>query len=345
MKKIVTFIFLFYHLVSFAFGQSADSLVIIEPKPVGGVNSLIYHFYDINFEREQRQLLNDVEVELIFNIDREGNPELKVVNGVADKAIRDSLFHAAKGSPQFIPYSKNGIPEETTYFLMLTFPSFDPNSYEEVPYLQSIAFKEANYEDFEYLEKGQPSLDILISGQMNQFLGSPANHLGLGGGMKLDMFLTTKKYFTLGLDMSFYGNKLKSPFDLDINESQNQAPPSLFVGIIIGKQWKQITTNLEANVMVINITPSSEHKETGVQFNGWSPGLTLHYPIKIGKPIPRFEYSRLGVYQNNIDLNIGIKQLLLDNKQASGTMVELGVGYRINASKVKKYKLKENWKN
>ncbi len=339
---ILTFIFFF--IFSISNGQDIKTIVIQEATPKDGLNSLAIHFYSIDFTKEQRLLINNVEFELIFLVDSFGKPTLKEVNGTTDKNIIDSLKISSTKIQNFNPKKVNGKGEESIYFLKLTFPSYNMTE-GRLQYLQSEAFQEANLEDFEKIEKANSSFDIIFGGGLNQFIGNPSKHLKIGGGFKMDLYYTAENQYSFGLDLSFYGNTLKTPYIVSSKREQLKAPPTMFVGAIIGRKINKLSVNFELNAFVQNITEKiGENDKDWLQFKAWSPGLTLNYPIKIGKDIPRFQYSELSVYNNCINLNFGVKSLLLTEKQVTGLMFEFGLGYRLANTRVKAYKMKENWK-
>jgi len=88
MKKFFN-LFLFLLIGTCLQSQSKDSLNQ-EVSPIGGLNNLAVQFYGIDFTKDQRKILKEVEVEFIFQVDQEGNPSLSDINGISDKFIIDS---------------------------------------------------------------------------------------------------------------------------------------------------------------------------------------------------------------------------------------------------------------
>ncbi|MBK9743701.1 MAG: hypothetical protein IPO94_12405 [Saprospiraceae bacterium] len=66
-----------------------------------------------------------------------------------------------------------------------------------------------------------------------------------------------------------------------------------------------------------------------VQLKGWSPGLVVNYPVKLGKTNPMYYF--------------GLRYLKFSLKEATGLMVEFGVSYRMAIKGVNKYKLKDEF--
>jgi hypothetical protein len=305
MKRLISLIISLTLGISIAQGQEIQNA-----EPHNGLSNLAIHFYSIDLTNEQRAILNDTEIELIFLIDSLGVPILKDINGLSDQNIIDSLKKSIYKIPKFYPKKVNGKSEESIYFLKLSFPSYRMTE-EKLQYMQSLSFKKVKLADFEFIEKSNSSIDVVFSGQLNQFIGHPQQHLKTGGGMKIDISYTSTKKYNYGLDMSFYGNTLKLPYILQSNKEQLSGPPSLFVGAFLGKKMNRFNINFEMNLFVQNITQKiNDRKEDWVQFKGWSPGFTIHYPIKFGKDIPRFQFGDLTIYNNCINLNFGLKSMI-----------------------------------
>lgn len=314
-----------------------------EVSPKGGINNLAVKYYGIDFNKEQRLLLKDQEVEFIFQIDERGNPNLSEVNGINNIAIIDSLKNKTRNIENFNPRIRNGVAEPSIYFMQLVFPTYKmtKSSFE---LLRGSAYNEARLEDFEYIKKLNTRFDLIIGGMANQFIGKPANHLGFGGGMKIDMSFTDKKKYLYGLNMSFYGNKLKKEYPLNTNREQFSAPPTLLVGAIFGKWFNRINIQSEFNVAIQNITEKiGDNDPEWIQLKGWSPGIVVNYPIKLGRENPMYYYGSPTLFLNNLNLHFGLRYLFLSINEASGLMAELGISYRMTLKGVKEYKLKDEF--
>jgi len=324
--------------------QVVDSLNQ-QVSPKNGINQLALKYYEIDFTKEQRKELEDIEIEFIFSIDESGNPTLSVINGISNTEIVDSFVNKTKEIERFNPQIRNGVPEPSLYFMIFTFPSyqFSPTTYR---ILQGSAYHEAKLEDFEYINESGERLDMTIGGMVNQFMGNPAKHLAFGGGMKVDLSYSGNNKLIYGLNTSFYGNKLKENYPINSTRAQNNAPPTLLIGLIFGKWFDHFNVQGELNFAVQNVTEKlGDSDPDWVQFKGWSPGLIVNFPIKLGKSKPMYYYGAPNLLENNLNIHFGIRYMKFSIREATGMMAELGLSYRMVLKGVKEYKLKEEfWK-
>jgi hypothetical protein len=339
MKKNLTIIaFLLLNLSVQA--QIIDTLNE-EASPKGGVNKLATKFFGIDFSQEQRSILEDKVIEFIFEVSEKGEPTLSEINGINEPSIIDSLKNKSRTLENFNPRIENGVAVPSIYFMQLSFPKYElvPRDFRSQ---QGKEYKKVKLEDFEYIKTSNSGFDLLIGGMANQFIGNPANYLGLGGGMKVDMgFRTNQKYF-FGLNMSFYGNTLKSEYPLNTNREQLDAPPTLLFGVLAGKWFGNFNIQTELNTAVQNVTEKiGDNDPDWEQLKGWSPGLVINYLVKIGKGKPMYYYGTPTIYGNNINLHFGLRYLSLSISEASGFMAELGISYRMTVNEIEEYRLKD----
>lgn len=314
--------------------------------PKGGINQLAIKYYGIEFTKAQRKQLENIEIEFIYAIDELGNPTLSEVNGITDRAILDSLQNKTTEIEPFNPELNDGVPVPSIYFMKLVFPTYNRVTKQRFGILQSGAYREATLNDFEYLKVSGQRFDMIIGGMVNQFIGNPSEHLGLGGGMKIDLGYAGKNDIIYGLNMSFYGNKLKKEYPINSTREQLTAPPTLLVGLIVGKWFDRFNVQGELNIGVQNITERLGENDTDwIQLKGWSPGIVFNYPIRLGKSNPMYYYGAPTLLENNLNLHFGIRYLKLSIKEATGLMAELGVSYRMAIKGIKEYKLKDEFLN
>ena len=336
---LITFSFLL--ICTFLNAQNLDSLNQ-DASPKGGINNLAIKYYGIDFSKEQRVLLNDKEIEFIYLIDEKGRPTLSEINGIQDNAINDSLKR--KEIVAFNPQLQDGIPIPSIYFMQLKFPTYKMTE-SKFGFYQAMAHNEAKLKDFEYLNKSNARFDLLFGGLINQFIGSPSKHLKIGGGFKMDMTYTNKSNYLYGLNMSGYFNKLKKDYPINTSRVQ-KSPATLLVGAIIGKWFNNISIQLEINIAVQNVTEKISNKDKDwVQLNGWSPGVVINYPLKLGKESPMYYYGSPSLFENNINFSFGIRYMSFPLEEASGIMIELGISYRMTLYGIEKYKLKDSYIN
>ncbi|MBK9515617.1 MAG: hypothetical protein IPO05_18880 [Flavobacteriales bacterium] len=227
--------------------------------------------------------------------------------------------------------------------MKLTFPVYKVNQ-RTYGMLQGSAYNEAKLEDFEYLKTSGQRFDMNIGGLVNQFIGNPSQHLGFGGGMKMDISYAGKNNIIYGLNMSFYGNKLKKEYPINSTRPQFEAIPTLLIGLVFGKWFNNFNIHGELNIGIQNITEKIDENDTDwVQLNGWSPGLIVNYPIKLGRPDPIYYYGEPTLLENNLNLHVGLRYLKFSLKEATGLMPELGISYRMTSKGVNAYKLKDEF--
>lgn len=322
-------------------GQVTDSLNQ-EVAPKGGLQELAVRYFGIDFTKEQREQIEGVEIEMVFLIDENGKPTLSEVNGTTDQAIKDSLRLKTAQIDPFYPRIRNGIAEPTIYFLKLTFPSHQDTEY--VYFRQQVSvFNAAEIKDFEYIKESGSRFDMTLGGVVNKFFGSPSNHLGIGGGMKIDIGYAGKNNLNYGMNMSFYGNKLTREYPLSTTREQFNAPPTLLLGLVFGKWFDRISIQGELNFAVQNVTENKGRNDPEwVQLRGWSPGLVIHYPVKLGSSNTAYFYGSPTLLENNLNFHFGFRYIKLSLTEATGFMAEFGVSYRLTIRGVNEYKLRED---
>ena len=325
------------------YGQLADSLDQ-EVNPKYGIHQLAIKYYGINFTKEQRKIIEDIEIEFIFFIDEYGTPTLSEVNGIINDAILDSLVNKTSSIDKFNPRIRNGIPEPSIYFMKLTYPKYKINQPSE-GLIQAKAYNEAKLEDFEYIRESGQRIDLNYGALANQFIGRPSKYLGFGGGIKLGIGYAGKNDLIFGMNMSFYGNKLKKEYPVNSIRKQLSAPPSILIGTIFGKWYGNFNLQAEFNLASQNITEALDKNDLeAIQLNGWSPGLTSNYLIKIGKTKTMYYYGEPNIFNNHLNIHFSLRYLKFPLKEATGLMVELGMSYSMSFKGVREYKLKDGIK-
>ncbi|GAB3171137.1 hypothetical protein [Telluribacter humicola] len=341
MKNLYLLLILLF-VATQARAQTSDSLnQNVSPK--GGLNALALHYYRIDFTKEQRQRLKDVELEFIYQIDESGALALEEVNGINDKDIVDSLKNRTLTLPRFSPQVVNGTPQPSLYFMKLTFPSYQMTN-SRLAMIQPYLYNEAKLDDFEYIKKSNQRMEVLFGGVYNQFLGNPSLYLRPGGGMKVDVTYTAKNLLMYGLTMSIYGNKFKQVYPIYVNRNQFPAPPTAVIGLVFGKWFNKVNAQLELGTAVQNITENKGGNDPDwVQLTGWSPGLVVNYPIKLGKDKIFYNYGAPSIFNHNLNLHVGVRQLFLSLKEATGGMFELGLSYRMSYEMIEEFRLKQKF--
>ena len=153
MKYTISAIFALISFLSLN-AQVKDSLNQ-EVSPKYGLNQLAIKYYGIDFTKEQRKEIENIEIEFIYSIDKYGNPTLSEINGVNNQEIIDSIKTKTKELEKFNPQIRNGQPQPSMYFMQLTFPTYNFNQ-RTYGLLQGSTYNEAKLDDFETLtESGQ----------------------------------------------------------------------------------------------------------------------------------------------------------------------------------------------
>ena len=340
MKPIIK-IFALILLCANATAQIVDTLNQ-DVSPKGGINRLAITYFGIDFSKEQRKRLENVEIEFIYEIDELGNPILSEINGIGDQDIIDSLQLQTTKLESFNPRIKNGEAVPSIYFMKLTFPSYKFTQ-RQFGLLQGSAYNEADLEDFEYLNKSERRFDMIIGGAANIFFGNPSKHLSPGGGMKIDFNYSGKNKLLYGLNMSFFQNGLK--LDYPINSPRAQiSPVTGFIGLTVGKWFEKFSIQGDLAFIVHNITEKiGNNDQEWVQLNGWSPGIVFNYPILLGRENPFYYYGSPSLLGHHLNLHVGFRYTKFSLKEASGLMAEIGISYRMTVHGVKEFKLKDEF--
>jgi len=308
--------------------------------PLRGINQLALRYFTIDFTKEQRAVLDTVDLEFIFDVDDHGYATLSKVNGVDNPDIIDSLEARTKNALLFEPEVLEGKKIPSLYFMTLRFPRYKPTrqyniSDQHIPTMEEI----------DHVEFGGGS-DLLIGGVMNTYAGNVQQYLKTGGGMKVDMLFTTKKRLGIGLVMIMYGNKLKEPYPIASTRQQNSAPPTIMIGLAVNQivksfQRSELSAQVDLNYIAQNITPSIDNYDKDwVQFSGFSPGLIVNYHIKLGREKLSPYYYRLMALTHGVNFHAAIRPLFYNESSASGVSFELGLSYRLRFRFINSYDLK-----
>lgn len=339
MKYYLTITFICCVLIK---SIAQDEQMNSHTRPIGGIEKLALEYYKVDFSKEQRELLREVELEFIYYVDSAGIPKLEEVNGISDAAILDSLFSRTEYLPRFYPEMYDGEPQESLYFMSLIFPYYEYTDHDSNLY----SWRQIKMEDLEYLSYSNERLDVVLGGLGNGFIGDPSEYLGFGGGFKAEVSYTGKKNIGGGLAMNIYGNTLKKDFPIYSQREQNAAPPTMLIGIGLHKiipieDRKIFMPQLELHYAIQNITPNlGDGDKEWTQFNGFSPGVVFNYMLQFGKSKFSQAYAFPSVTNHYLNIHVGIRAMLMNEKEATGGLWEFGIAYRLGSLFVKEYALK-----
>ncbi|MGB4972683.1 MAG: hypothetical protein WBO32_08485 [Cyclobacteriaceae bacterium] len=314
-----------------------------EPEPEGGIAQLALQYFKINFSKEQRSHLEANELELIFMVDEVGNALLEKVNGTEDQAIIDSLYNKTLTVAKFIPQQVDGKDVPSVYFMILRFPQYKSIRFNN--YSNAWRFGRPTLEDLEDYTLGG-RWDMLIGGVMNQFTGRPSDYLKTGGGMKFDFIFTGRKNFGMGLIMSVYGNSSKMDYPINTLRPQDPAPSTMIIGLatyqrLTEKERSEVSLQFELGYATQNIVTREYGSDYWLQLRGYSPGVTLNYLIQLGKKSLSQYYYEPIILSHHLNIHMSMRYIVLDLREATGPMVEIGLAYRMRMNFFKDLKFKD----
>lgn len=322
------------------YSQITDSLNA-EVEPFGGINKLALKFYGIEFTKPQRKILEDKEIEMIFEVDEYGLAKLSEINGILDKDILDSLKIKSLTLEKFQPRVVNGVAQTSLYFLKMKFSSYKMTAY-QLELLRGKVYNETKMENFEYILKSGRAIDVTLGGMGIQFFGKPDKYLSFGGGMRAKVCYSDGRKNIYGIQMGIYSNKLKNSFPLNTSKVQIPFPTSLQVGLTFGKCYKGMAIEVELNQAIMNLTErESTNDKNWIQLKGWSPGIILNYPLTLGKEKAVYYYGSPTVFTHKLNFHFGLRYLKLNLKEASGPLLEIGAAYKMFFEHVKEYKIRD----
>lgn len=343
MKKIYFTILFCFAFAGYAFAQTDTTSS--PPEPIGGIERLALRYYDIEFTPEQRQLLKGVELEMIYFVSDSGVARLESVNGIQNRAIRDSLFSRTADLPRFKPQMNKGIAKQSLYFMQMQFPEYILPLQDPL-YNSAVLFQKLTMDDFEFIELSGTRLDWIIGGMVNTFIGSPADYLNTGGGMKLAIMMTGENKMFYGMNMNFYGNKRTADYDVKSTLEQYRNPATLLIGLSVGRWFNPFSVQVDLDYAVQNITERKEDDDSEwIQFRGFSPGVIAHYPLQLGKDklsVSAF-YGKPSFVAHSLSFSLGMRYMFMNHRAASGLMAEVGISYRLTTKMVESYKIKDSF--
>lgn len=316
---------------------------VVEAEPIGGVHRLSLNFLSINFTDNQRELLTARNLEFVFSVRADGSASLYKVNGVEAPDILDSLYNKVLPNPAFHPRVVDGVAEGTMFFMHLTFPLYGLR--ENYAY----HYKEPRLSDFEYIDTSGPRMDVLMAGMYHVLAGNMQHYLQSRGGGKFDMVFTNGMGNGGGLVMNFYGNGLNRPYPVITLRPQDKTQMIMMVGGAYIRRWREksrreLSVQFEINYTIqnlVNISPPDDNYH--VQVQGVSPGVVVNYSVPLGRDRLSNYYGRPALIRNKANFHTAIRPIFMDNREASGCLFEVGVGYRLQFIFVREFKLRADF--
>ena len=314
--------------------------------PVGGINRLALVYYDIEFTPEQRKLLDDVNLELIFSVTDEGAATLETVNGITNSALIDSLYAQSDELPGFIPEMRSGIPIQSLYFMRFQFPTYKV-SHNEVRMPNPFYRRKVEKDEFTVLNESGRGLDFVLHGIFVNHFGNADKYLKPGGGahMGIEYLAANKLYY--GLSWEMFGNNASAFMDVSDTLPYLSSPFSVTFGFYMGKRFDDFSVQLEASYASISITQTevNDEVEEGTSFGGFSPGIFINYPIPLNARKERVTMQAANTYINRFSLNLrgGFRGFFMEDTQANAILFEIGLGIRFGSYFIEKYRLKDSY--
>ena len=338
-----TLIFLFSLMVFGSYAQTDTTYS--DPEPIGGINRLALVYYDIEFTKEQRKLLEDVTLEMVFAVSKEGIAQLERVNGIQNRSLIDSLYAQNPQLIGFKPAMQGGMPLESLYFMKFRYPDYKMNT-QEIPIRSPFYQKKIDKSQFEELDETGRGLDFTFQGIFTNHFGQADKYLKPGGGVQLGLEYVSAigLYYGLGFDM--YANRADQLIAVEDSLPYLHSPFSVATGVYVGKHFNQLYIQVELYYSSIAITKSySESGTAGTYYEGFSPGLFANYVVPFHKNKERIIINSGQPYFNRTSLNFrgGFRGFIMDRPEVSGVMLELGVGVRFGSYFIKKYRLKDSY--
>ena len=340
MKKLICVILTLIFICELQ-GQTLDTLNQ-SINPQGGVQALALEYYGIKFSKEQRDRVDGIELEFIYDVDEKGSPVLQIINGVSDLDLIDSFKMKTLELKNFQPRIVDGIPIPAIYFMKFSFPKYNTLSRQQ-GFLQASTYHEAEFSDFEYIEESSHRFDMIAGGSFISFLGRPSSYHNIGGGALINMDYTRKNKLNYGFNLGIYGSRLKKEFPVNTPRKQIN-PLTGLMGFQIGRWINNFNIQGQLNFVVQNLTRKvGEDDPDWVQLGGWSPGIVVHYPIEFGGKKTQYYYGRPTILIHHMNFHCGLRYLDFSLKEASGMMFEFGLSYRMTSQGILYYKFKDEF--
>ncbi|MFK7934219.1 MAG: hypothetical protein AB8G22_11970 [Saprospiraceae bacterium] len=345
--KTYLLLFLSFLLSTCSFCQVSDTLNQ-DAEPIGGINELALHYYSIDFTKEQRKLLKDTPLEFIFLIDEFGTATLREVNGTNNAIILDSLLQRSEELPPFQPSIQSGVTVPGIYFMQLTFPTYRMSEQQlRSPYLWGSPV--ARLDEFEYIEFSKSRFDLIVGIPTSQIFGNINEYVNLGFGLETKFAYANENGWGGGLNLSMSFHPIEIDFPINSNREQLEQLPVLFLGGYAtkwihpkGNSQQPFSLQFELNYVQQNVTTRIDGLDPPfVNFKGFAPGVAFHYPLPLFRGKRTYAYQALSTTNGFLNIHAAVRQLFMSNKAANGTMLEVGLGFRMTNRKVVDYKLKE----
>ncbi|MCI4668926.1 MAG: hypothetical protein MRZ79_12390 [Bacteroidia bacterium] len=360
MKRIIQLFLLLIVLGSYLQAQVREDYQKYA-RPSVDENIISARFKLIPFSKAEMVHLQGSIVSLTFDLDEKGKASLREVVGVrkspSDPSLKKGIIEKFRAKTlelnNFQPKIEEWLPVKSTYTMDIRFPRprKETNWYglkwEDQFYRRYGTGKQNTVDDFEYIKKSRRRGDIAIGMVGNRVLGSASDNLLMGGGFRMDFTIGT----TGGNYLGIFGNLIDNNFVRDYDEFTGSQSFSLArtstTGLTGGRWFNNMSVQLEvgfASQTLIDRSKDAAEEESSLDLDGWTSGVVVNYPIKIGKESIGIDDgwtndppSLTQIYAN---VHLGVRYMDFSLDEASGFTVELGLSLRIGMFGIQSYQLK-----
>jgi hypothetical protein len=320
------------------FGQ-IDTLNDQRCQPAGGVNSLIFNYYSINFTQEQREIIGANNIELLYNIDTEGRVIDFDLNGLVRPDILDSFYQKTLFLPNFSPTIINGVKEGCIYTARFQFPTYEEDRFNF--YRQSLYGKPITYSDIDTIIYRGTDIDLSFGGLYHFNPSKITQYLSSRGGINMDVAAHYKGQI-FGIGLFGYFNKKKQDLPSQ-NYTQRDIPSLVFVGGCYGKKLTPASWIRAGLYYSIGHFVDSEDQDiiNKYQLDGGAIDLRYQYFIPFHKKLRTVMY---GIQEDIIGASLfaGATQYFFSAPELrSHPTIYLGVNFTFMSKQIADYKLKK----
>ncbi|HZY82783.1 MAG TPA: hypothetical protein VFE50_24855 [Cyclobacteriaceae bacterium] len=334
-------------LISFAALSQNTNTSDRKVEPKGGVAAVAIVYYKLDFIPEEVEYLRTHEAELIFLVDEKGKAVLEKVNNIEMRSIVDVMMLQNESLPEFYPEVVNGVAQSSVYFMKVRWPQYQVM--QPAPYMypnNQTSYVGRKLDEFEYVNYQGTRFDMMMGGAGNMLAGDAAEFNKGGGGFKMDFEFYGKRGWGGGVVTLFHGNSLKKEYPLTTPLRQTSSRFLMFAGLVVGKLFKetprgQFIAHLEfcyTSQTIVTVDPQLKNQPVLAQ--GLSPGVVMNYALNLGKGRMSHYYYFPTAYRGILNLHLAVRPMIMDLPQASGYLIEGGVGFRLSLRSVSDFKLR-----
>ncbi|MBC6994817.1 hypothetical protein QWY85_07205 [Neolewinella lacunae] len=334
MKKLIAFLVFFCSFLT----VHAQDTTYVPAEPPFSVTRMALHYYSIKWTDEQWKALAGQEVELVYLIDKVGEPFLQASRGLPDQSVQDSFSIATGSLPYFTPARQGGVFVESIYSIRFSFPA-----YQRVASRDSILF--FNYfvpisreELAEKYVKDYNAVFLDFNLNFLNHLGTPGSYLKSGVGFDVYIGGNWNPHWGAALAMGVEFNGKQRSFPDDPIPGRLDAASGVWVGGLVNHDLKMTDRGLlsvrgELAYGALNaanrIDPDLE--EGWVQYRGLHTGVHFNFAWRFSRfsPNPGIIDEHVTARYSAVNFTGGLRYRYYGNKEGTGAHFFIGVGYRL----------------